>query len=544
VRGRVAWSTSGLAAGLLGTGLLLALLPPVPKLLAATPELGDSPAAPAAPALVEILEYRIEGNSKLTVIDIEEAVYPYLGPGRRPDDVEAARASLEAAYADKGFATVGVEIPPQQVRDGIVRLKVIERPVGRVRVTGSRYFLLSDVKAQVPSLAPGEVPDFDKVEQEIIDANQLPDRQVTPVLTAGVAPGTVDVELQVKDKFPLHGSLELNNRKSPDTEPLRLVASLRYDNLWQRGDSISFSYQVAPQRVDDSEVFSGSYLARVPGSRLSLLAYGLKSDSDVASVGGSSVIGKGEVVGARALYPLSISGGFIQSVSGGMDYKHFDETVALGADNEIPAPITYYPFTLGYMANWIEDGSDTGLGADLVFAFRGLGSSTQQFANKRSEAKPDFFILQGNAEHTQTIWEDAQLAGKFHGQATADALISNEQFSLGGLDSVRGYLESEVLSDYGLSLQAEARTPSLGPLIGEWVDEWRFYVFHDFGWGGIHDPLPDQDGSTTLSAAGVGTRIKLFEHINGSVDVGVALKSGPSTDAQNVRTNFRAWGEF
>lgn len=79
------------------------------------------------------------------------------------------------------------------------------------------------------------------------------------------------------------------------------MATTRYDNLWQRGDSINFSYQTAPQDPSNTEVFSGSYLARVPDSRLSLLVYGLRSNSNVASVGGISVIGNGDIVGGRVL---------------------------------------------------------------------------------------------------------------------------------------------------------------------------------------------------------------------------------------------------
>ena len=42
-----------------------------------------------------IQEYRIEGAHQLSRIEVEEAVCPYLGPGRTTDDVEKARAALE-----------------------------------------------------------------------------------------------------------------------------------------------------------------------------------------------------------------------------------------------------------------------------------------------------------------------------------------------------------------------------------------------------------------------------------------------------------------
>ncbi len=88
-----------------------------------------------------------------------------------------------------------------------------------------------------------------KVTKDIVALNQWPDRKVTPALRAGVTPGTVDVDLNVEDKVPFHASVELNNRQSPNTTPTRITATAHYDNLWQRGDSFSFTYQIAPQRT-------------------------------------------------------------------------------------------------------------------------------------------------------------------------------------------------------------------------------------------------------------------------------------------------------
>ena len=85
---------------------------------------------------------------------------------------------------------------------------------------------------------------------------------MTPVLRPGKTPGTVEVDLKVKDELPLHGSLELNDRYSTDTSRLRLSAMLRYDNLWQKEHSFSLQYQTAPEKPGEVKVWSGTYLAR------------------------------------------------------------------------------------------------------------------------------------------------------------------------------------------------------------------------------------------------------------------------------------------
>ncbi|MDB5399205.1 MAG: ShlB/FhaC/HecB family hemolysin secretion/activation protein, partial [Rhodopila sp.] len=207
----------------------------------------------------------------LTEVEIDRAVYDFLGPDKTASDVEKARAALEAIYQQKGYPTISAEVPEQRVADGVVVLKVAERTVGRLRVRGSRYHDLADIKAGAPSLAQGKVPHMPDLQRDIVALNQWPDRAVTPSLRAGAAPGTVDVDLDVKDQFPGHATLELNNRQSQDTTELRLSGSLSYSDLWQRGDSATVTFQVAPERPSDAEVFAGSYLFRIPDSQMSLL---------------------------------------------------------------------------------------------------------------------------------------------------------------------------------------------------------------------------------------------------------------------------------
>ena len=120
--------------------------------------------------------------------------------------MEQARSALEKLIQSKGFQTVVVQIPSQNPAGGTVYLDIVENPVGRLRVRDARYSLPSRIKAEVPSLAEGSVPNFNQVSPEIVALNQAPDRRVTPSLRAGVIPGTVDVDLKVDDTLPLHGS--------------------------------------------------------------------------------------------------------------------------------------------------------------------------------------------------------------------------------------------------------------------------------------------------------------------------------------------------
>lgn len=495
---------------------------------------------------VDIFEYRISGADLLDQADVEAAVYPFLGPGKTAEDVEGARAALEKAYADKGYQTVAVSIPAQQVTDGVVTLAVTEGKVGRLRVRGSRYYDIEAIKASAPSLAEGTVPDFNAVSEDIVALNQQPDRRVTPSLRAGVAPGTVDVDLTVEDSFPLHGSLELNNRYSSNTSKLRLNGSLRYDNLWQLGHSLNLGYQVAPENSKDSEVYSASYLARFAGlPGLSFLGYWVDQDSDVSTLGSMNVIGKGSIVGGRVIATLPGGEGFFHTLSAGLDRKRFQERVRLGGADAYTTPITYYPVTASWSGTWMGEGRETQANAGATFNFRPSSSDWQEFDDKRYKSGGGFIYFRGDVAHTEELAHGAQGWAKAQFQLSNDPLISSEQFSAGGLDTVRGYLESEALGDNAVLGSVELRSPSLTAWLGnDIVNEWRFHLFADGGHLTIKEALAEQKNSFSLWSFGVGTRFRLLDYFNGSVDVGVPMIAQGETTRGDPRATFRLWGEF
>ncbi len=493
-----------------------------------------------------VTEYRVRGSKTLSAGEVQEAVYPYLGPGRLPSDVDAARAALEKAYHDKGFKAVSVFIPEQRIRKGIVMLQVEENPVGRLRVRGANFTSPSALTRQAPSMQEGKPVDFNRLTQDIVAMNQVSGRTVTPALKPGVTPGTVDVDLDVKDELPAHGSLELNNRYSPDTSQLRVAGSLSYDNLWQMGHSIGASFQLAPENLDDALVFSGFYMARLQNDpSWAIMLQGSKQDSDVATLGGITSVGKGDTVGIRALKTLPSSASLYHSLSFGFDYKHYDDELNVAGVNS-PSPITYYPFSMLYTAS-VKGKGRTDFNMGVNWAFRGVGDSQYDYSIKRYNASGGFIYARGDISHTRDLTNGFQWFAKIQGQASNEPLVSAEQFAAGGLGSVRGYLESEALGDDALFGTLEFRTPSLLKYLGgTWdeEDDLRLYAFMDGGVTSIHDALPGQSSGEQLGSIGLGTRGRVFDHLNGSVDAAYPLFERPTGRDREMMYTFRLWGDF
>ncbi|OAM91086.1 ShlB/FhaC/HecB family hemolysin secretion/activation protein [Termitidicoccus mucosus] len=502
---------------------------------------GETASTP--PQYIDIYEYRVEGVHKLTPLEVERAVYPWLGEARTPDDVEGARLAVEKLYHEKGYQTVAVQIPQQEVQNRTVVIRVTEGRVGRLRIRGSRYFDHNQIKEKAPSIAEGEVPDFNGVTRDIIALNQLPDRKVTPSLKPGVEPGTVDIDLTVEDTFPLHGSLELNNRHSANTKPLRLNGSVSYGNLWMKEHTLGLSFQIAPERLDDAKVFSAYYLAPLPNTPVKLMVQGVKQDSDVSTLGTFDVTGRGEIVGLQAIVSLPGTETWIHSLSGGFDYKHFDEVlVVAGAGSAQQTPITYYPWALSWTATHIGKKAITQINAGINFHIRGLGSSWEEFDNKRYGADGSYIYFRGDISQTREIFSNWQLFGKAQGQLAGQPLISPEQFGAGGLGTVRGYLESEAMGDNGFAATLELRTPPL--TFGGLLDELRLYAFTDWAGLALRGALAEQDARFLLGSVGAGLNFQFKKYFNGTLDFGVPLRSEGSTERNEPRLTFRVRADF
>ncbi|WP_233473631.1 ShlB/FhaC/HecB family hemolysin secretion/activation protein [Metapseudomonas otitidis] len=498
---------------------------------------------------VDVNEYVVRGNSVLQARDIEAAVYPFLGPQRTLADIEGARDALQQRYQALGYQSVFVELPEQQVEGGVVYLQVSETRVGRVRVMGAQHYSPLAVRDEVPALQEGQVPDFGRVQAELAAANRNPGRQVVPVVREGRRPGTMDVDLQVEDKNPWQASIGLNNDYSADTEKLRSVVSLGYTNLWQRGHAASLTYFTAPEDRDNAEVWSGSYSAPLD-ARWTLQLSGYQSDSNVATLGGSNVLGKGHAYGVSLAYAVPLAGPWAHSLSVGVEFKDFEESLQFGGSQD-QVPIRYAPITLGYTGYRYTERSQFSLGLSLVagtHSLLGYGSDDEAFDYKRYRAKPGFALFKGDATYTLTFGDDWQSHSRLGFQLASGPLVSNEQFSAGGASSVRGYLAAERTGDDGWLLGQELRTPSLAPLLGKGVarhlDEWRFYLFAEGAQLSLQDALPEQDDSYSLASVGLGTRATLPHGLSGSLDWAYPLKDGPNTRKRDPRVHFSVQASF
>jgi hemolysin activation/secretion protein len=156
-----------------------------------------------------------------------------------------------------------------------------------------------------------------------------------------------------------------------------------------------------------------------------------------------------------------------------------------------------------------------------------------------------FFSWLGQFQWVQALNEkkDFVFVARAAAQLTPDSLLPLEQFSIGGIDTVRGYRTNQRLSNNGILGSAELRFPivrdpgSFGLI--------QLAPFVDIGavWGN-DDAISD---SNTLLSAGLGLRWQLGSQFSARLDWGIPLvdieRQGDSLQDDGLHFSVR-WQPF
>jgi hemolysin activation/secretion protein len=129
-----------------------------------------------------------------------------------------------------------------------------------------------------------------------------------------------------------------------------------------------------------------------------------------------------------------------------------------------------------------------------------------------------FVSWQGQFQWVRQLSPRVLLFARLDTQLTPDGLLSIEQFSLGGVDSVRGYPQNLTLTDNGLFASFEVRLP-----IAADPDTLQLIPFLDAGTG-WNNRLPNPSPST-LVGIGMGLNWLIFKGLNLRLDYGIPLIS-------------------
>ena len=213
---------------------------------------GGAPPAAAGPKF-HVRAYDVRGDTLLSARVLSSVLLKYTGTNVGKEEIVKAGSELQMEYRARGYPTVNVTIPPQQITNGIVQIRVFEGRLSGVVVTNNHYFSSNNIIRCLPSLHSNIVINGPILQAELDRANGNQDRQIYPQLEPGPTEGTTLLRLKIKDRLPLHAKTEFNNQATPGTPDSRVNSSAAYNNLWQLDHSLGLQYSFSPDLYKDGK---------------------------------------------------------------------------------------------------------------------------------------------------------------------------------------------------------------------------------------------------------------------------------------------------
>ena len=501
----------------------------------------QAPAEAVAPPRFSISQFEVIGNTLLPADEIEYRVAPFTGPDRDFGDVRRALEALEQAYRDLGYGVVQVLLPEQDITQGIVRVRVVQPRVGKVAIEGNAHFDDGNVRRSLPAVQEGETPHSKAIARNLQLAGEHPVKQTYVLLRAGASEDEVDVSIRVADDKPWRVFVTLDNTGTNETGNARLGVGAQHSNLFNRDHILTGQYVTSPSDPDQVSIYGVGYRVPFYGLSSSLDLVAGYSDVDSGTVQGLfNVSGSGSIAIVRWNTILPRWESLEQKLSFGLDYRAFQNEVQFQGSASIVPDITIRPASLNYAALWRAAGSELSFYGNYSRNIPGGKNGTEEEwragSGSRQDVVDDYQILRYGFNYLYQFRSEWQARLGFNGQYTGDALVSGEQYGIGGPDSVRGYLLRELAKDKGYSAQLELQTPVYMPSIGL-PDSLQLRGLGFCDYGSVRNNETQPSDREALASAGLGLRLSYGKLMSLRVDVARILKETVNREEGSYRTS-------
>lgn len=556
----------------------------IAKMLAAATILAAGPVnyAVAQDAGFDIVRFQVEGNSLLPAERVQELVAPFVGRRKVYGDVQKALEALENDYRRLGFGTVQVYVPEQELTSGVVKLQVSEGVVGKVTITGNKYFNNENVRAGLPQLQEGKAPNMRQLSENVQLSNENPAKQLEVTLGTSEDEGKVDIRVEVKEEDPERFYVTLDNTGTKASGKHRLGVSYQNANVGNSDQVLTLAYTTAVDPPGGMKVFGNRIIPSQDGIgvkvdifsigyRLPLYSvgdsidfiYGNSSTDTPASSptlgGGLGINGKGEVFGFRYNHIFPRAGEYTSKLVLGLDYKYLNSRCSV-AGNPTPfgaagcTPYTLRPVSATYSGQWQKPGEaidfNIGLahnlfpvGSEYLFnpAAPAAGGTDRYSAASGYRTKDEFTALRFGGSYTAAVNGDWLVRVAASGQYAQNALPAGERLGVAGSTAVRGFLERAVAVDRGYFANFEVYSPDIAAKLGL-TGNLKWLAFLDSARGFTLNPSLNE--RVNIASAGVGLRYNLKKDVSVRLDVARVMDGYWPNGAPNVALDGDIRGHF
>lgn len=433
---------------------------PSPKPTRTTPP-GEQPGADTP---IQITRINVVGNTVLTEADINPIIQPLEGQTVTLADLNTAAQDITKLYISRGYLTSRAVVTPQTITDGVVEIKIIEGSLESIGIEGNNRLKTSYILSRIEQ-GVDEPLNTNKLEDQLqlLQANPLLDR-IDATLQAGQSKGKSQLKVEVNEASTLILGANIDNYTTPSTGPVRFGVNVGTRNLTGNGDSLFASYNrsvsgglntidasyTIPVNAKDGTLQLRTIIQRNEITEDPFDILDIDSDSERYSLSFRQPL----IRNPREEFALSL----------GFSHQRSQGLVTTGA------------FLIDTLSRRTIPGSDAnGVTRTSIIQFSqdythrdlsGVWALRSQFnlgvdigATSNPDPIPDgeFFSWLAQAQRVQRWGNNNLLIVQADLQLTPDSLLSSEQFTVGGAQSVRGYRQNALSGDNGFRFSVENR---------------------------------------------------------------------------------------
>ncbi len=503
---------------------------PTSPLILEAPTPSPKPSVPSGEELdikFDIKKVEVTGNT-IFQREIDALIKEYEGEKGKQATFETLlelRAEITRLYNDpeepnnpqKGYITSGAFLLNNQALDqGIVRIQVVEGFLEQIEIGGLTRLQERYVRSRLERAT--QKPLKRQRLEEALQLLQLDPliAQVNAELTAGSAPGRNRLRVTLQEAPPFHASVAIANDQSPSIGSLAGSLFVSHDNVIGLGDRLAANYST----TGSLNLYNLSYA--VPFNALNgtaSISYGNNSSKIIEEpFQDLGIRSKTRTLSLSVRQPLQRSPSSEFALGLALDLRR-SQTFIL---DDIPFSFSEGPdegeskvTVIRFSQDWTKRSGTRILAVRSQFSL-GINAFGATVNDLGTDGR--FFAWLGQFQLVQQLSPRVVLIGKVAAQLTPDSLLSLERFSLGGVDTVRGYRQNELVSDNGVVGSLELRFPlTKNPNILQLTP----FVEVGSAWNNRgSNPSPQ-----TIASLGVGLRWLVSPGLDVRVDYGIPLVS-------------------
>ena len=502
---------------------------------------------------VHISKISFYGNTAIKDDELQKIAAPYENRTITSEDLEKLRRKLTMLYVEKGYINSGAVIPDQKVVNGAITIQIIEGKLSEIDITGNKWLRSAYIRNRI-ALAAAVPFNINQLQEKLLLLQEDPlIHRINSELMPGIKPGEAVLKTTVVEERPYQIGMRISNDRSPSIGSFHGEIFAEHKNISGWGDSLGVRYGKHTDGEDDGgDEVSLSYNIPLNAHDTALRVYYYYSDAAVIEEPFNQIDIKSKLktYGISITHPLlkTLSDRVLLTLAGD---KRRSESYLLGQ-----------PFSF-------SEGAENGVikATILRFAQEWEHRSPLQVFALRSNISwgIDAMDATTNAEGTdgrflswllQVQW--ARLLKKLHRtqiifrtdlQLSRDPLPAMEKFSVGGMTSVRGYRENQLVRDNAVVSSLECRIPIVRlpiPVVSKNQTDGTVHLVPFFDWGWAENTDRPTHDPRTISSVGLGFRWDPSLNIHADIYWGYALRKidNPNDDLQDHGFHFQLFINF